>query len=137
SRRRHTRSKRDWSSDVCSSDLGECATVGDNDVAERWVNVVGVEVDGGGGVGAVVVVVDDEGNLVVGVVAEFHAAVGDEVTGSSEGVVGEGGDGVHVHGGGLSVWCCVRAVNTQCTSKLVNLSSVGVFRCSRGCVSGA
>src|SRR5437868_11343471 len=25
SRRRHTRSKRDWSSDVCSSDLGWCA----------------------------------------------------------------------------------------------------------------
>src|SRR5699024_11600566 len=25
SRRRHTRSKRDWSSDVCSSDLGECS----------------------------------------------------------------------------------------------------------------
>src|SRR5699024_11666780 len=24
SRRRHTRSKRDWSSDVCSSDLSEC-----------------------------------------------------------------------------------------------------------------
>src|SRR5699024_11812248 len=24
SRRRHTRSKRDWSSDVCSSDLGRC-----------------------------------------------------------------------------------------------------------------
>src|SRR5699024_11736084 len=24
SRRRHTRSKRDWSSDVCSSDLGHC-----------------------------------------------------------------------------------------------------------------
>src|SRR5699024_11807601 len=30
SRRRHTRSKRDWSSDVCSSDLGELAhEVGD------------------------------------------------------------------------------------------------------------
>src|SRR5699024_11697235 len=27
SRRRHTRSKRDWSSDVCSSDLGHGATV--------------------------------------------------------------------------------------------------------------
>src|SRR5699024_11757805 len=26
SRRRHTRSKRDWSSDVCSSDLGSTAT---------------------------------------------------------------------------------------------------------------
>src|SRR5699024_10854362 len=26
SRRRHTRSKRDWSSDVCSSDLGKTAT---------------------------------------------------------------------------------------------------------------
>src|SRR5699024_9688586 len=28
SRRRHTRSKRDWSSDVCSSDLGTAAKVG-------------------------------------------------------------------------------------------------------------
>src|SRR5699024_6141562 len=28
SRRRHTRSKRDWSSDVCSSDLGHCGTGG-------------------------------------------------------------------------------------------------------------
>src|SRR5699024_11409562 len=27
SRRRHTRSKRDWSSDVCSSDLGETGRV--------------------------------------------------------------------------------------------------------------
>src|SRR5207249_8227020 len=27
SRRRHTRSKRDWSSDVCSSDLGEVVTI--------------------------------------------------------------------------------------------------------------
>src|SRR5699024_12099589 len=27
SRRRHTRSKRDWSSDVCSSDLGQALTV--------------------------------------------------------------------------------------------------------------
>src|SRR5699024_11584160 len=27
-RRRHTRSKRDWSSDVCSSDLVQCVTVG-------------------------------------------------------------------------------------------------------------
>src|SRR5699024_11756047 len=28
SRRRHTRSKRDWSSDVCSSDLGGCSPAG-------------------------------------------------------------------------------------------------------------
>src|SRR6266704_5014370 len=28
SRRRHTRSKRDWSSDVCSSDLGQYAYIG-------------------------------------------------------------------------------------------------------------
>src|SRR5437868_9113222 len=28
SRRRHTRSKRDWSSDVCSSDLGPAAGIG-------------------------------------------------------------------------------------------------------------
>src|SRR5699024_12079775 len=32
SRRRHTRSKRDWSSDVCSSDL--------NDVNKRWEDLV-------------------------------------------------------------------------------------------------
>src|SRR5699024_11956745 len=30
SRRRHTRSKRDWSSDVCSSDLFECEFVAVN-----------------------------------------------------------------------------------------------------------
>src|SRR5207249_8776988 len=28
SRRRHTRSKRDWSSDVCSSDLSACSQIG-------------------------------------------------------------------------------------------------------------
>src|SRR5699024_9556133 len=35
SRRRHTRSKRDWSSDVCSSDLAE--TLGDDPDAARSV----------------------------------------------------------------------------------------------------
>src|SRR5207249_9606818 len=35
SRRRHTRSKRDWSSDVCSSDL----TVAQTLLPERWVIV--------------------------------------------------------------------------------------------------
>src|SRR5207249_9349625 len=33
SRRRHTRSKRDWSSDVCSSDLARVGTVGCSDAA--------------------------------------------------------------------------------------------------------
>src|SRR5699024_11868636 len=34
SRRRHTRSKRDWSSDVCSSDLGDDAAPTDGTTAE-------------------------------------------------------------------------------------------------------
>src|SRR2546422_6565752 len=34
SRRRHTRCSRDWSSDVCSSDLGQC---GENDHQRRAV----------------------------------------------------------------------------------------------------
>src|SRR5699024_11788173 len=42
SRRRHTRSKRDWSSDVCSSDLdhtlAQCSSVSLTDVAEEtWI----------------------------------------------------------------------------------------------------
>src|SRR5699024_11235120 len=56
SRRRHTRSKRDWSSDVCSSDLIEPMIVGSEDVqlpleisypqpkeigADRIVNAIG------------------------------------------------------------------------------------------------
>src|SRR5271167_2099005 len=56
SRRRHTISKRDWSSDVCSSDLGE-----DNyhrahlgvDVAEDVRNPFAIEVDGAGRAGFV------------------------------------------------------------------------------------
>src|SRR5207249_5388277 len=42
SRRRHTRSKRDWSSDVCSSDLGRFATgaiaipTRDSAIADFW-----------------------------------------------------------------------------------------------------
>src|SRR5699024_10188674 len=39
SRRRHTRSKRDWSSDVCSSDLG----VGTIDVLQRLLQVDDVD----------------------------------------------------------------------------------------------
>src|SRR5690349_24584087 len=35
SRRRHTRSLRDWSSDVCSSDLYEILIIDDNDDAAR------------------------------------------------------------------------------------------------------
>src|SRR5207249_6451768 len=37
SRRRHTRSKRDWSSDVCSSDLPELVMVSDPQVDEQAV----------------------------------------------------------------------------------------------------
>src|SRR5207249_11533934 len=44
SRRRHTRSKRDWSSDVCSSDLAVAAARGlleqtGNDGPEPWIPV--------------------------------------------------------------------------------------------------
>src|SRR5207249_8735998 len=39
--RRHTRSKRDWSSDVCSSDLGEQVP----DIAGSAVAVVGEDLD--------------------------------------------------------------------------------------------
>src|SRR5207249_6101535 len=38
SRRRHTRSKRDWSSDVCSSDLAMCVAL---DPASGHASVVG------------------------------------------------------------------------------------------------
>src|SRR5699024_11315532 len=37
SRRRHTRSKRDWSSDVCSSDLGRVVAPGAQRGDERFV----------------------------------------------------------------------------------------------------
>src|SRR5699024_11283721 len=39
SRRRHTRSKRDWSSDVCSSDLGQCQVDGTIRALTQEVNV--------------------------------------------------------------------------------------------------
>src|SRR5207249_8689023 len=50
SRRRHTRSKRDWSSDVCSSDLHQTLLSGMGDthlsiVTERLSRKFGVEVD--------------------------------------------------------------------------------------------
>src|SRR5699024_11607952 len=35
-RRRHTKSKREWSSDVCSSDLGGDRCGGGGDVVEAW-----------------------------------------------------------------------------------------------------
>src|SRR5215510_15676641 len=38
SRRRHTRWPRDWSSDVCSSDLGYDVVVGECMSADRWVS---------------------------------------------------------------------------------------------------
>src|SRR3712207_2143515 len=46
SRRRHTRYWRDWSSDVCSSDLGKCAFVGLNELKEKHdvgANIRGIE----------------------------------------------------------------------------------------------
>src|SRR5437868_14197168 len=42
SRRRHTRSKRDWSSDVCSSDL--ISHLGGDDVDHALVEIVAAEV---------------------------------------------------------------------------------------------
>src|SRR5204863_3426823 len=44
SRRRHTRSLRDWSSDVCSSDLRARADAAKEDLYIRWVRL-----DPGGG----------------------------------------------------------------------------------------
>src|SRR5699024_11973908 len=46
SRRRHTRSKRDWSSDVCSSDL-DCGSLGDaRAAAEAGVDIIGTTLAG-------------------------------------------------------------------------------------------
>src|SRR5207249_5855383 len=58
SRRRHTRSKRDWSSDVCSSDLGEVALMvmiqvitsrapAESPVVERGGDVASIAIDSG------------------------------------------------------------------------------------------
>src|SRR5699024_11600083 len=51
SRRRHTRSKRDWSSDVCSSDLSSNRAVGRERGCPRPIHgtgpVVSIPVDGG------------------------------------------------------------------------------------------
>src|SRR3712207_7880989 len=57
SRRRHTRYWRDWSSDVCSSDLRQCARDADADAAravERALDLLNEA--GHGGYGIVVVV---------------------------------------------------------------------------------
>src|SRR5699024_12153018 len=43
SRRRHTRSKRDWSSDVCSSDLGDGSGGPDPERARKRLEDAGVE----------------------------------------------------------------------------------------------
>src|SRR6266542_1744272 len=77
SRRRHTRCYRDWSSDVCSSDLDEgrdrrCLLV----VLELDVSEAGVVVDD-----RVRIVVADGGPLLVG---GAMAVAGDRVTGSQE-----------------------------------------------------
>src|SRR3712207_7554010 len=45
SRRRHTRYWRDWSSDVCSSDLFGPGAAAEYEEAERLLNLVGVEVN--------------------------------------------------------------------------------------------
>src|SRR5699024_11536637 len=42
SRRRHTRSKRDWSSDVCSSDLAVLVVLGIAQIVAWWVPVFAV-----------------------------------------------------------------------------------------------
>src|SRR5699024_12568564 len=42
SRRRHTRSKRDWSSDVCSSDLEESILIAAQ-AADNLLNIIGTE----------------------------------------------------------------------------------------------
>ena len=44
SRRRHTRLRRDWSSDVCSSDLHEAAAFGHKEIAELLI-AAGADVD--------------------------------------------------------------------------------------------
>src|SRR5699024_11803290 len=44
SRRRHTRSKRDWSSDVCSSDLGALRMVSTGGLIPRKDPLIAVEV---------------------------------------------------------------------------------------------
>src|SRR5699024_11963649 len=41
SRRRHTRSKRDWSSDVCSSDLNDIEKISSKDVPDHDVLLAG------------------------------------------------------------------------------------------------
>src|SRR5699024_5283761 len=45
SRRRHTRSKRDWSSDVCSSDLGTSYPGMTEDVEQEMMEEVKVKLD--------------------------------------------------------------------------------------------
>src|SRR5207249_5290647 len=46
SRRRHTRSKRDWSSDVCSSDLGQAASLlGDERLIARAAAAANVQAE--------------------------------------------------------------------------------------------
>src|SRR5207249_9048666 len=45
SRRRHTRSKRDWSSDVCSSDLNQSCVLAINGVKMSWRMIAKVDSD--------------------------------------------------------------------------------------------
>src|SRR6266536_5760507 len=45
SRRRHTRSTRDWSSDVCSSDLLRSLEATPNNLPRQWTSFVGREAE--------------------------------------------------------------------------------------------
>src|SRR5699024_11822789 len=88
SRRRHTRSKRDWSSDVCSSDLG-CVVEGHERTVGGRVHVrlqVGVaEVDG-----------VLEGDCCVFQFGAAHALIVDEPAAPVSQCHGAGGGKVHV-----------------------------------------
>src|SRR3712207_7273198 len=62
SRRRHTRYWRDWSSDVCSSDLAEHIAAGYWGEGQRSEALVGILTEPLAGDGGCVVVLDDTGD---------------------------------------------------------------------------
>src|SRR5699024_9784904 len=86
SRRRHTRSKRDWSSDVCSSDLiGDMVQAGTTAVGDGEVVDVALAVHPGGRDAAVVAVL-------LGIFGEAEAEPGVEI----DGVLHFGGEHVEM-----------------------------------------